>query len=98
MGNEAISSFIINALSKGDYPDEIILYLCEKHSLIWQAAETLVKNVQVENEQVIAKKTIPTPFHNRASDFHRRDHSGRVWMLNYHLGIFADPDQSHKYP
>ena len=62
MDNDEVSVHIINALSKGEDPDDIILTLCENNNLPWQEAEILVKNVQIENEQVIAKKQFPLLF------------------------------------
>jgi hypothetical protein len=62
MDNEAISAFIINALSKGESPDDLILSICENQGLTWQAAEALVKKVQDEKKQVIVKKQLPLLF------------------------------------
>jgi hypothetical protein len=62
MDNGQVSAYIINALSKGEDPDDIVLALCEKNNLAWQEAENLVKNVQVEQQQVIAKKQFPLLF------------------------------------
>jgi len=62
MDNNDVSAYIINALSKGEGPDDIILSLCEKHNLTWQQADALVKNVQIDNEQAIVKKQFPMLF------------------------------------
>ena len=62
MDKNELSTFIIHHLSEEDDPDDIILALCEKNDLSWQEAETLVKNVQVEDGQVIAKKQFPLLF------------------------------------
>jgi hypothetical protein len=62
MDNDEASVYIIDALGKGKCQDDIILTLCEKYNLTWQEAETLVKNVQDENERVIVKKQFPLLF------------------------------------
>jgi len=62
MNNNEVSAYIINALAKDEDIDDIILALCEAHSLTWQEAETLVKNIQLENEQAISKKKFPLLF------------------------------------
>jgi ABC-type dipeptide/oligopeptide/nickel transport system permease subunit len=62
MDNQEVSAYIISALSKDQDPNDIILALCEKHKLTWPEAETLVKKVQLENEQTIVKKKFPLLF------------------------------------
>ncbi len=62
MNEEEQTAYIIQHLSTGDDPKDLILDLCEKSNLSWPEAEALVRQVQEEKRGVITRKQLPLLF------------------------------------
>ncbi len=62
MAQQEQIQYIVDKLSKGNKPSDIVYALCEKHGISWADAETLVKTVSTTHGSHIARKQMPLMF------------------------------------
>jgi hypothetical protein len=59
MDTPALTTYIVDRLSDSINPDDIVLEICERSGMSWPEAEALVKEVQAERGQEVARKQFP---------------------------------------
>ncbi len=64
--------------------NDLIFEICQKFNISWPEAEDLVKRVQTEKEQVIARKQFPLLFVLAFAIF-----VGRLALIGYSIFIYA---------
>jgi len=62
MENDEYTAYVVQRLSHGGEPNDIIYDLCQKANLSWPEAEKLVKRVQAEDGKEITQKQFPLLF------------------------------------
>jgi hypothetical protein len=62
MTRDELIQYIVDQLSKGNKPSDIVYALCERHGMFWADAEALVKTVSTTHESHIARKQMPLMF------------------------------------
>jgi hypothetical protein len=59
MSKEEATTFIVSELGRQHDRNEIIMALCEKMQMDWQAAERLIQEVESQNSRAIASRQVP---------------------------------------
>ncbi len=54
-----LHAFILDCLSGAVNPDDIVMEICEQHSLTWPEAEALVQQIQSEHGNAITRRQSP---------------------------------------